>query len=306
MRPPNAPGAGQPATPFATAPPAPGVDPVSSAVHNTALQNAGMALYAHYGGDPATATHADIANFHSQLVAGLGQVASQAPATPFGAAPPGAQNYAAGIAPGISAAGPPPATPPAAPVKMATGGYVPGDPNDDTDSVPAYLSPGEYVMSKDEQNRRLSEARHQTLTTDRSAPAPQAQDQNQTTQAPATAPAAPGLGGYTGPTASQIQAQNTAANNAIGSGGKGSLDSLGTLGDEGLIGSMGVGVGSGPGSGMPTKQAAGVASGLASGLSAAAQAYADSIKSWQVQASHIPQPQAQQGPAATFQQNQIV
>jgi hypothetical protein len=291
VMPANAPGAQRPATPFATAPPAPGIDP---AVHNTALQNAGKALYSHFGGDPSSATHADIANFHSQLIAGMGAVTGGQ--APFGAAPAGAQNYTAGLPPGAATA---------TPVKMASGGYVPGDPNDPSDSVPAYLSPGEYVMSKQEQIKRLSEAQHRALTTDQSAPPAQSQSTpDQASQTPA--PAAPG--GYTGPTAAQLMAQKNAALNSQGASG-GGYNIPSDLGGGYIGGSPAAGqsgyyypsqsaataagdVGTGPGGGGPSTagSAAGVASGLASGLASAAKAYADSIGSWKTQQSHIPGP----------------
>jgi hypothetical protein len=64
------------ATPFAQAPPAPGVTPPAIsptlfAAHTSALADAGKALFAHFGGDPNSASPADIANFHTQLTGAL-------------------------------------------------------------------------------------------------------------------------------------------------------------------------------------------------------------------------------------------
>jgi hypothetical protein len=165
-RPANAAPGGVVATPWATAPPAPGVtaqpaqptaqpDFATIGAQNAALENAGKAMYAHFGGDPNNATHADIAHFHNTLQTAIGDAASAiGGSTPFGAAPPAAQNYTAGIAPGVSATGatpgaalgvtPPPA--PGGPPKMAAGGFVPGRGSGDT--VPALLTPGEYVIPK--------------------------------------------------------------------------------------------------------------------------------------------------------------
>lgn len=168
-------------------------------------------------------------------------------------------------------------TAPAAPVKMQSGGFVPGDPNDNTDSVSAKLTPGEYVIPK-QQARHLTERpesmaapTHTESAAANETMANLAKLYGGAAQQGQGPPAAPG--GYTGPTASQLSAS---ANSSIGSGGRGSLDNLGTLGDEGLINSMGVS-GGGAASG-----AAGVAGGLASGLSSAAQQYAASIKPWQM------------------------
>jgi hypothetical protein len=145
VRPPNAVGALSAPTPWATAPAAPGIQvpSIPGHVHTAALEDAGKAIFAHFGGDPGTATPTDINNFHLQLKDMLG---AQTGSTPFGAAPAGAANYTAGIPSGISAAGPPTAGPPAAPTKMWSGGMVPGRGNQDT--VPALLTPGEYVIPK--------------------------------------------------------------------------------------------------------------------------------------------------------------
>ena len=164
-KPANAPG-GAVATPWATAPPAPGasVQPQGSTgwgaiADQQAREDAGKAIYAHFGGDPSKATPEDINHFNTQLQFHIGQAASafgaQTGGTPFGQAPPGAANYTAGVQPGISATGAtpggalgvtPPPSAPGAPPKMATGGFVPGRGNGDT--VPALLTPGEYVIPK--------------------------------------------------------------------------------------------------------------------------------------------------------------
>ena len=142
-KPANAPG-GAAATPWASAPPAapgtsaqPGAtDWGAVAAHSSALEDAGKGIYAHLtGNDPANATHADIASFHDVLQQHIGAVASQmsgaqSGGTPFGAAPPGAANYTAGVQPGIAATGATPGgavgvAPPTSPIKMAEGGFVP-------------------------------------------------------------------------------------------------------------------------------------------------------------------------------------
>ena len=253
--------------PWATAPAAPGVQipQIPPAVHTSALADAGKALYAHLGGDPATATPGQIAHFHTQLTTNI--------------IPSAVAQYTAG-ANTVGA--------PAAPVKkMQFGGLVPGRGNRDT--VPALLTHGEYVIPKqqvlrmgsggfvpdnqDNQDRQPSEARRRRLATaaqsqGTSGNQAASSSQDQGSSAP---PAAPGSL-YTGPSAAQIRAQNQAAG--------GNIDNLGRLEDEGLIGSMGIG--SGPGSGMPTQQATGVIGGLFSGLASAADAYAKSIGSWQM------------------------
>lgn len=283
--------------------------------HTSALEDAGKALYAHFGGDPSTASHADIAGFHNDLISSL-----QGAASIFGGgAPPGAQNYTAGIPPGISAAGgqPPPA-------KMATGGMVPGRGNQDT--VPALLTPGEYVIPKnqaaqifggrepvrmqsggfvpDTERKPARESRHEQLA----APHNAAQAQN----------AAPSTGGDTGSSQSASPEQSSgsqqpswmqignmaAARSGGASGGGYNVPGGGYIGGSPGAGQSGymypnqaaataVGdVGVGPGGGMPagaqTAMVGSAVSDLANGLTKAAQTYAASIKPWQVQPSHIP------------------
>jgi hypothetical protein len=228
--------------------------------HVTALANAGKALYAHYGGDPNTATPSDILNFHNEL-----------------------QDHLAG--------GPP--------VRMRTGGVVPGNGNQDT--VPAMLTPGEYVMSRgavnrigpqkleamnhpqhfqsggqvqDDQDREAREARHRALT----APAP--------SSAPPPAPS---------PSSSQSASQAPA-----GTTPGPAWDNYKPVGRPNFLNTQydpdpdpGVAqTNVNPQGFSPTQVGAGVASGLASGLAAAAQKYAESVKPWQMQPSAIPNPDA--------------
>jgi hypothetical protein len=68
-----------------------------------------MSLYAHYGGNPFSASPADIAGFHGELQEAL----------------KGGK-----------------------PIKMRSGGLVPGSGN--KDNVPALLTPGEYVLTKEQ------------------------------------------------------------------------------------------------------------------------------------------------------------
>lgn len=294
-------------TPWATAqaPAAPG--PPSMAAHTAGLENAGKALYAHFGGDPDSATHADIMNFHNQLGGLLGQAAQAVGGTPFGPAPAGAQGYTAGIPPGISAAGP---------QKMATGGWVYGDDgttNGDDDTVTKKLTPGEYVIPK-EQAKRLTEIPR--LQQSQSAQAPstqQPQNASASDQSSSTAPAAPG--GYTGPSAAELRAQA----NRFGSGATSAQDMgdtvTGMLNNtspssedmSGTLTDMLANPNQGGGSTGPNtaSQAAGVASGLAAGLASAAQAYAKSIGSWKWQQADFSAPKGQSGPATVFQQEQV-
>jgi hypothetical protein len=163
----NAPGVAKPATPYATAPAAPGLTnapptatPTAApaapdqdpAAHNQALAHAGMALYSHFGGDPSTATPTDISNFHNQLTDHIQGVAAQMGVpSAFGAPPQAAAGYTAGIQPagigamataGIPAPGAAPGAAPggAPPLKMADGGFVPGQMGDPMEIAP--LGPG--------------------------------------------------------------------------------------------------------------------------------------------------------------------
>jgi len=67
---------------------------------------------------------------------------------------------------------------------MAAGGWVPGDPNDNTDSVSARLSPGEYVIPKGQARETV----HAPISTSSYSPPPAPSDQQsgqQSTQSPA-------------------------------------------------------------------------------------------------------------------------
>ena len=300
----NAPGAGQPATPYATAPPAPGASagaPAQAnwaplmggppaaptqgggpwgeiAAHTAGLENAGKAMYTHLtGNDPSKATFEDIANFHTQLT---GMIGAQT-----GSGPVPGSNYTAGV-------NQPPNTMAPAPAKMAAGGMVPGRGNRDT--VPALLTPGELVIPKQQVAQMFGgrtpirmaeggyvppEVRRQRLTPPGSPPpAPGQGSSGQSAGQGSSTPAAAdgggqGQQGYWSNIVNQAQAQQ-AAN--MGSGGPGSLDSLGSLGDEGLANQAIQGTGANTAAG-----AADVASGLFSGLAKAAAEYQKSIKPWQ-------------------------
>ena len=245
----------QPATPWATAPAAPSaqaqpqapIDFASLGAHTSALEQAGKALYSHFGGDPSNATHSQLLDFHQQLLDHLG--GGPAP-TPFGQAPQGAANYTAGVP--ATGATPQTAlgiTPPpglgGAPAKMATGGMVPGRGNGDT--VPALLTPGEYVIPKqqaaqifggrapirmadggfvpDDQKKTPPEVSHQRITPPGSPPPapseaqPTSSGQQQSSDS-SSAPAAPGGGnqGYWSNMVQQAQARQ-ALNSQGASGG---------------------------------------------------------------------------------------
>ena len=161
-RPANAAAGGALAVPWATAPPAPSasaqpqgpIDWQAVAAHNTGLENAGKAIYAHLtGNDPNTATQAHIDAFGDHLGQHIDRFFGGG--TPFGQAPQGAANYAQGAQPGVAATGATPMTAlgvaspptmPGAPPKMAAGGFVPGHGN--RDKVHALLTPGEYVIPR--------------------------------------------------------------------------------------------------------------------------------------------------------------
>jgi hypothetical protein len=263
------------------------------ASHASALADAGKALYAHFGGDPNSATHEDIATFHNELL-------------------------------GAAKGGPP--------VKMRSGGVVPGSGN--RDSVPALLTPGEYVMNKDavsnigvgtlqqmnnprrfagggyvdddddQQQRQPRETKHRRVT----VPSP-----SSSAPPPAPSQSSSPASSYTSPT------PNTPArsvfDNLTSSGpisiagtpaaGGGYQEPYGYVGGSPGAGQSGYiypsqsaataagDVGPGPGGSNVGPGAAGAASGigsLASGLAEAAKKYADSIKPWQMQKSAIPNP----------------
>jgi hypothetical protein len=281
---PAAPGVNIAATPSITptmgpggapvAPPAPSVPAPLIAAHTSALANAGQAMYAHFGGDPATATPADIAGFHAQL-----------------------QNHMTGGEP---------------PKKMATGGFVPGRGNQDT--VPALLTPGEYVIPKeqaaqllgrqpvrmqsggfvqdDQENLPKEVQRRRLTTTDSSQPAKQG-------SAP---PAAPGESSLEKPRAGQDQvtAAIQALQQARGGGGAPGANFLNTQYDpdpdpgvaQRTVNPQGL---------TNTQVGASAIGGLASGLASAAKTYADSFKDWQIQPSAIPEETFKQQPIQ-FQQ----
>lgn len=306
--------------PFAQAPPAPNVSvppaPTAPApmdlfsAHASALADAGKAIYAHYGGDPGSATPADIAGFHSELQGAL-------------------------------AGGPP--------IKRRSGGPVPGMGN--TDTVPAMLTPGEFVMNKDAVSRigegRLAqmnqpqhfqgggsvdneppEARRKTIAAGSSQPpAAPGDSQPSSVQPPPQQPADPGSSGTSaGPAWQNYRAQLEAMNQKAGylpynaatmpgvpSYGLGQNPNAGLpAGTSGYVTESGQAIGPTPGTAGAMSPAGASAlssgiSGLASGLSAAAQTYANSVKPWTPQPSAIGKfgsPVAQSGPAATFSQPQ--
>lgn len=351
---------GQAAAPYATAPAAPGVQtgaiaPVSAAAPppaptggvdphtQQALAHAGMAMYAHYGGDPATATPEDISNFHTQLqdhigslFGGQGQSGIPTQGQPQGVAQAGATALGA-------------ATPP---TKMSTGGMVPGRGNQDT--VPALLTPGEYVIPKQQaaqifggrepirmadgglvpegQSKPPGETRHEALTNPATGQ-PVGNMGSQATQqssqsAPAQAPAAPGGIGSSAmdylAQARQMQAANLNSQGASGGGynipasqGGGYIGASPGVGESGYMypsqsaataaGDVGPGVAGGTApAGAQGMATAGAISDLASGLTKAAQTYANSIGSWKPQADATEKfrNNVASGPAATFKQDQ--
>ena len=56
-------------------------DPIPQEAHTSALANAGMALFAHFGGDPNSASPEQINSFHSQLMNGIGGTTASPGAT---------------------------------------------------------------------------------------------------------------------------------------------------------------------------------------------------------------------------------
>jgi hypothetical protein len=322
----------QAATPFAQAPAAPGlqmgaaIPPVSAAApppapggpdHEQALAHAGMAMYAHYGGDPSTATPEDINNFHSQLIGhigsifgGPGQSGVPSQAQPQGAAQAGATALASGM-----------------PAKMATGGMVPGRGNQDT--VPALLTPGEYVIPKQQaaqifggrqpirmadggmvQQGQPAETRHKALVnpvTGQAVGEPSNAPSNQQSSSSINpAPDAPGGGPISnGPSWAQIAAQKAQMAQNVGtlpSGAPGLANPNSALPDIG----GGLTAAGGPPPGTQTAMAAGAISDLANGLTKAAQTYAASFKDWHMQSDEtkkFAQNVGSSGPAATFSQD---
>jgi hypothetical protein len=258
--------------------------------HTSALANAGMAMYAHFGGDPNSASPADIANFHSQLTGAVGQhIAANQPVG------------------GVK--------------KAATGGLVPGRGNEDT--VPALLTPGEYVIPKDQVAQlvdrgvlRLNsggpvqdpdpdppEARRQALTVQAGNAPAASQPANQPSSATAQS-SSPQIGGGSSLFSGLSQAAQTYSQSlrtpASGGGYNvpgGYIGASPGPGQSGYMypsqaaataaGDVGTGVGGGGGMSSGLKSALG---GIGSGLTQAAQAIASSVKPWQMQQSAIPDP----------------
>jgi hypothetical protein len=262
--------------PSAIAPPAPGVN---IGAHTSALANAGMAIYAHYGGDPSTASHEDITNFHNQLLSHLGGSA------PGATTPPAA----AGRAPSAPAA--------PAPVKMQTGGVVPDywHPN------PRPQQPARMQQPQQPQQPQQVPQSDSSWSADGQDTQGQGASQG-TSQGPAGS-------SYNQAIQNAIQARNAYAAadkgfSAMGTGGYGGGGGGMTVGDvAGGAAMPGAGVtqslGQAPAANAQALGASSAIGGLASGLSAAAQAYADSIKPWRMQPSHIPDP-------SSFQRNQQI
>lgn len=295
-----------------------------AAAHNSALADAGQALFAHYGGDPSSASPADIAHFHTQLTGVIS-----------GSASPGA----IALQPGGGTK------------KMNTGGTVSGQGNQDT--VPAMLEPGEYVLNKSavgqigldrlnqmnqpvrhmqsggevDQPKLPPETKHQRIlqaaaTRNKSATS----DAAQPTAQGGTQPSGGGLGG--GLSFQDLMAirQQHEANVALNSGGAsgggynipggGYVGASPGAGQSGYIypnqaaataaGDVGTGVG-GAGAGAGAAGAASAIGGIGSAIAKAAQTYADSIKGWQMQKSAIPNPDDfTQQPQITLQQPGLV
>jgi hypothetical protein len=285
------------------APPAPGAAPmpqqppqISQAAiqspgslfqaHTSALAEAGKAMYAHFGGDPGSATPKDIANFHTELQGAL-------------------------------AGGPP--------VKRRSGGIIPGSGNQDT--VPAMLTPGEFVMNKgavqnigvgnleamnaqhfDQGGEVLpKEAEHKSISGDSSsAPAAPSSSQEGTstmgqgiTQAaqaysrtmsswsPNTSQGTgqgPAWGGY-----ADRMGLSALATNAYQAPAGSNAPTVGSWMQtgQGAPGAQSLGQYTGPGSGYPTKNALGA---IGSGLQDVAKSIGSMEGSWQMQPSHIPDP----------------
>jgi hypothetical protein len=372
------------ATPFAQAPPAPGLQIPQTpfvAAHTDALADAGKALFAHFGGDPNSAGPADIANFHTQLTSALAGAPQPTAANllgtrPTGQIPPPNPQAVAGLPgnlPGISGGVPafgsaygtpppitvppwqggqagtgtavagqgglPPAniigTTPSGPIpppnpalaaapqptaakKMASGGRVPGRGNKDT--VPALLTPGEYVIPKPQVQQLMRTGRLpikmagggsvQDPDPDPNAPPETRRKMLSAQTSQAQPPAAPGGSNIhpalTSGLAAAAQTYGSAmANfpkNPIGSGSGVDIRNTRLDPDPDLPSLKAAGMlGSGPGSGQPTASALG---GIGSGLTQAAQAIASSVKPWQMQQSAIPAPPPAPAPVQ-FQQPQV-
>jgi hypothetical protein len=225
--------------------------------------------------------------------------------------------------------------------KMAAGGSVKGL----TDTVPAMLTPGEYVINRDAVQRigvgnlnamnrqgfddggyvQPPEVQRKTISTQASSSAPPPPPAPGSSEQPSSAPpahpgdvpqiiknmqdlyarraltsqeqiaqaggSAPGLGAA----AQQAWARGINPNAGLPVGASGYVNAAGeqiapTPGTAGYRGAM--------------PQAASAIGGLASGLSQAAQSYAESVKPWQTQPSHIPTPPPTQ-PTAQLTQAQV-
>jgi len=336
----NAPGQQAPATPYATAPAAPGATagamppvqapsapgPMDDAAHQQALAHAGMSLYSHFGGDPHSASPQDIMNFHSQLQNVIGGIAGAG--APASSAGPGGTALASG--------GPPPTGAVQMPVKLATGGMVPGRGNQDT--VPALLTPGEYVIPKQQAAQIFggrtpvrmadggfvtddtdepSEARRKSIATNQMTPgSSQPQSGGEATQqTPSSpAPAAPGGGnqGYWSNLVNQVQ--NRAGGGAPAGGWPSQTPSVAPSYDmpsdpdpdwqyTGAQSAAGP-TGAGGGTANAVAGGADIASGLMSGLQKAADTYAKSIGNWQNIRQDFNAPTTSGAPAATFSEPQ--
>lgn len=178
---------------------------------------------------------------------------------------------------------------PARPIKMSSGGWVPGDPNDNTDSVPAQLSPGEYVIPKGQ----ASETAHVPIRSSSSYSPPPAPSDQQSTQSPAASTHTDvGAGNETLANLGKLYA-NTQTN----------APNIGSLaGEQAYVTGEPV---SGIGGGGLNASQAGAIGGLGSAISQAAQNYAASVKPWQIQKSAIPNPPSYKGPSAQFTQFQV-
>jgi hypothetical protein len=217
-------------------PGAPGFSPADFlSAHTSALADAGKAIYAHYGGDPSSATPADIAGFHSQLQSAI-------------------------------AGGPP--------IKMRSGGLVPS---------PIGMDSGGYVTD-DNPDDDPPEARRRALRYSggngpTTSPGPAGQSYAAASGGGASVQTDPNAAGYA------PRAQFAGAPSDYGSAPRAELVGL-PAGQGAAYDPKTYGINTGP----SASQVSSAIGGLASGLTAAAQQYANSVKPWQVQASHIPEP----------------
>jgi hypothetical protein len=215
-------------------------------LHTSALANAGMAMYAHYGGDPQRASLEDIANFHNQLLSRLG----------------GGQTTARGTTP----------------IKMQTGGIVPDDP----DQIHRHQASetAHRPVTTDSSSAQPSSASPPQGSSDQASSSgttqdPAGQGYNQTIQQMLQAKVAAQRGAAAG------GGYNTPYGYV---GGSPQTGQSGYIYPSQSAATAAGDVGSGPGGGAAgptvgaTAMAAGGISSLASGLAQAAQTYADSVK----------------------------